>query len=290
MGKWIVEMVKKRVILLSVLILVSSLMFIKVSLAKGPLDTPPPTYICYRASTPVVIDGELTEKFWKDTPRMLFRGLADGSSAWFDCYSQMVWDDKYFYIGFWASEPDVVASVGKDAPEPRQKSEWKLTIMEHDPLFMVFIDPDGDGRNYIEIHINAFNRVYDVWLGQGSTSRERQILSVEEDNYHMEWDCPGIRHGVYIYGTLNNSSDTDVGWSAEIAVPWEALKKFTKGSCPPKPTDVWCTHTGWECRPLGINKPRIYWTWPVIGIFCDHQLWRYGKLLFSDKLVGSREY
>ena len=63
--------------------------------------------------------------------------------------------------------------------------------MLHDPLFMIFIDPDGDGRNCIEMHINALDNVDDVWLKEGSTSREKQVLNLKKDNYHLEWDCPG---------------------------------------------------------------------------------------------------
>jgi len=64
----------------------------------------------------VRIDGQLSEPFWKVTPRMPFAGLADGSPSRFDGYSQMIWDDEYLYAGFWGADPEVVASMAADSP------------------------------------------------------------------------------------------------------------------------------------------------------------------------------
>ena len=81
---------------------------------------------------------------------------------------------------------------GRRLPELRDFWADKLKyIMLHDPLLMIFIDPDGDGRNCIEMHINALDNVDDVWLKEGSTSRKKQVLNLKKDNYHLEWDCPG---------------------------------------------------------------------------------------------------
>jgi hypothetical protein len=45
---------------------------------------------------------------------------------------------------------------------------------------MIFIDPDGNGRNCIDMHINALDNVDDVWLKEGSTSREKQVLNLKK--------------------------------------------------------------------------------------------------------------
>ena len=263
--------------------------------AKGPYDAPPPIYTCYKISAPVTIDGKLSDVFWKDIPRMPFAELASGGPPWFDCYCQAAWDDKYLYVAFWGADPDVVASVRpgllpKELPLIKHRTGKMIPtfegfpfIMLHDPLFMVFINPDADGRNHEEFHINALNTVNYWWFERGSTSREWQDLSCGKDNMHLDWDCEGLQHAVWVYGTLNDSSDTDVGWSAELAIPFSALKQFTKGSIPPRPGDAWAVHTGWEYRP-GLDQPRIYWTWPVIGIVDDHQLWRFGKFVFAGTL------
>lgn len=280
-------------------IFTGSLMFLvlllKNAAAKGPFDAPPPTYTCYRISTAVTVDGKLSEAFWKDVPRMRFGELVSGGPPWFDSYCQVVWDDKYLYIAFWGGDPDVVASIGRDAarlPEElplKKRSSGVLAptfdglpfIMLHDPLFMAFLDPDADGKDHVEFHINALNNVNDWWFKLGSTSKEEANADPGKNNLYLGWDCEGLQHAVWVYGTLNNSSDTDVGWSAEFAIPFSALKQFTRGSIPPIAGDTWAVHTGWEYRP-GIDKPVIYWTWPIIGILDNHQLWRYGKFLFSD--------
>ena len=132
-------------------------------------------------------------------------------------------------------------------------------------------------------------RIDDVWLNQGSTEKDRQVLDLHAPNYHLEWDCPGVQHAVAIYGSLNDATDTDRGWSAEIAIPWTALEPFTLGSLPPVQDDQWLVHSGWEYR-LAVNEPVTYWTWPVIGILDNHQLWRYGRFVFSSESQGSLSY
>ena len=174
--------------------------------AAGPWDAPPPTYTCYRISTAVTVDGKLSEAFWKDVPMMRFGELVHGGPPWFDCYCQVVRDDKYLYVGFWAKSPDVVASVGRDVEQPRELPSGKFAglpfIMNHDPLFMAFVDPDADGRNYAEFHINALNNVNAWWFGQGSTSREWSNPDVAKSNFHLEWNCEGLQHAVHVYGTI----------------------------------------------------------------------------------------
>ena len=82
---------------------------------------------------------------------------------------------------------------GRRLPEPRNFWADKLKyIMLHDPLFMIFIDPDGDGRNCIEMHINALNNVDDVWLKEGSTSREKQVLNLNKTTTIWSGTAPAV--------------------------------------------------------------------------------------------------
>jgi hypothetical protein len=56
----------------------------------------------------------------------------------------------------------------------------------------------------------------------------------------LDWDFPGLQTAVQIEGTLNNNSDVDRGWTAEIALPWAGMKTLASDKrLPPRPGDVW---------------------------------------------------
>lgn len=249
-----------------------------------------PGYYCYRADKPVRVDGRLDEKAWRDVPWILTRGLADGLPPRYSTKAKMLWDDNYLYVGFEVEEPNVWGVVGKDAGESRQV--WHTSpeaagkfIMCRDSFLKVFLDPDGDGKKYTELHINPLNNVNDWWFKRQPTQRppfpeKREPADVSAENLHLEWDCAGLKSAVQVHGTLNNPEDTDKGWSVEIAFPWSSLSPFTTGKCPPAPGDVWRAHLG-RAHRARADGDRTYWTWPVIGVLDCHQVDRWGSLIFS---------
>ena len=93
----------------------------------------------------------------------------------------------------------------------------------------VFIDPDGDGRNYLELEVSPTNTVVDLL-----------IHSVEpEFSSSVDWDIEGLKTAVQTYGTVNDNSDTDLGWSVEIAIPWSAMAEDINGGQRPTPGTDW---------------------------------------------------
>jgi hypothetical protein len=59
---------------------------------------------------------------------------------------------------------------------------------------------------------------------------------------HFNWRFPGIRTAVHVNGTLNDDTDTDRGWTVEIALPWSGIRAlFPEGkrTIPPKNGDLW---------------------------------------------------
>ena len=243
-----------------------------------------PEYTSLRTAGTITIDGKLVESSWFHAHPMCFRQIADGTPPLYGCGAKILWDDEYLYVGIIAETPDVWATYTGDLQLKGNGEHRSFTdaIMLHDSFVKVFLDPDGDGKNYMEIHINPFNVVNDVYLVLGSTRTDRQNISLAPSNYHDEWDYPGLQHAVNVNGTLNYSDDEDKGWSAELAFPWSSMESFTKGNCPPKPGDILRAHIGrvFKSKPGARNK---YWTWPVIGVVDCHQLHRWGFVKFSDE-------
>lgn len=258
-----------------------------------PTGRASPAYYCYRVEQPICIDGRLDEQTWKDVPFIEFHDIADGSAPKYSTRARILWDDNYLYVSFDVEEPNVWAVVGKQIGEPRQL--WEVSaeakakfLLFRDSFLKVFLDPDGDGKNYLEFLINALGNINDVWFGCGSRRTDRQQDDFSPKNYHLEWDCADLKSAVDIRGTLNNPEDIDKGWSVEMAFPWASLSSFTAGRCPPAASDTWRAHLGRLYRIKDGAKPS-YWTWPVIGIVDCHQLDRWGFIIFSGDNAVKKE-
>jgi hypothetical protein len=243
-----------------------------------------PHYYCYRTTKRPQIDGKMQDADWKAVPWLEFREIATGAAPPFVCRAKLLWDDQYLYVGMEAKDTDVWATLGADTPPPTQyaaiKTGKEQFIMLADKFFKVFLDPDADGKNYLEFHVNANGLVNDAWVEHGASDSLEKCL----DPYavHYQWHCAGLQRAVHVAGTVNQPDDTDRGWSLEMAIPWSALATFSIGACPPQPGDVWKAHLGyvWKPAPKGENR---YYTWPVLGVVDCHQLDRYGYIRFSDR-------
>src|SRR6516165_2708452 len=210
---------------------------------KAPLDktlppyVPPRGYVCYRAPGPVTIDGRLDKSVWRDVPWTEDFIDIEGDSKprpRFKTRVKMLWDDDYFYVGAELEEPHVWA-----------------TLTEHDSVifrdndFEVFIDPDGDSHEYYEFEINALNTGWDLLLPRPYKDGGRAVNS---------WEIPGLKTAVHVNGTLNNPSDTDKGWSVEMAFPWKVLRELAYKPAPPRDGDQW-----------RVNFSRVEWQHEIVN-------------------------
>jgi len=266
-------------------------------LSITPIAAQVPTYKCGKVPNgSVTIDGKLDEQCWKNAPVMEFRELADGSAPLIPSHAKIVWDDKYIYAAYEIKDPNVVAYYGerqrggthinsKDEPH-RGEPE----IMSRDTFVKFFLDPDGDGMNYIEIHVNPINNVSDLMLDYPYKVKAREESGINftgANNADWYWNCEGVKSAVQIQGTLNFQDDKDEGWTVELAVPWEALKPLTKGAYSPLVgKNKWRAHLGHVYKPeFDYDKRRkskhLYATWPVLGVRDCHLPARWGYLIFE---------
>ena len=254
-------------------------------------------YICIKTSEKIVIDGRLSENAWKKAPQMLFKEMADGSEPEYRTVAKVIWDDNYLYIGCEVEDSDVwVRTSMKDSECPKdyvervnihrymEDPEWKrleCDIMTFDNFIKIFLDPDADSLNYMEFHINPANNIFDAWYERGLVRPGQVYL----ESPHVSWTCPKLISATFMNGTLNAPHDMDLGWSFEMAIPWESIKEFTGKKCVPVHGDVWGMMLGRVHRDYSWASERFYWTWPVVGSYMSHDPSLYGKLVFSEKPV-----
>lgn len=231
-------------------------------------------YLCLKADQPVVVDGKLDEPIWRKAKPIYFKGLFNGKEPTYESEAKVVWDDQYLYAAMMVADPNVWATV--DLKPISIATDWTVDqqnrgrgdyeIMLWDGFAKLFFDPDADGKNYVEFHVNPLNALFDAYTNYGFDVLNR---SLPAHSTHCEWICEGIIHAVHVDGTLNDFYDKDKAWSVELAIPWQALKTFTQGNCPPKVGDIWKSHLGRVFRK-GPRSEREYWTWPVIGLLQCH--------------------
>jgi hypothetical protein len=191
---------------------------------------PPKVYICYRAigesvavggtaspatAAAIEIDGRLDEPVWRAAPWTDDFVDIEGDlkpPPRFRTRAKMLWDDQFFYIAAELDEPHVWGTLTK-----------RESVIFHDNDFEFFIDPDGDTHNYGEFEINALNTGWDLRL----TKPYRHGGQADDG-----WDIAGLKTAVHVNGTLNDPRDTDVGWTIELAVPWNAIRSLDDPSAP----------------------------------------------------------
>lgn len=122
-------------------------------------------YQCLKTNESIKIDGKLNEKAWDTARPIKFRGIANGETPKYDSSAKMLWDDKYLYIGMDFKDPNVWGTVktgktdvwGMVKTKDMRPGHNKAEIMIADCFAKIFLDPDADGINYVEFHINPLN-------------------------------------------------------------------------------------------------------------------------------------
>src|ERR1051325_425118 len=233
----------------------------------------PRGYVCYRVTSPIVIDGKLDDAAWRTVGWTSDFVDIEGDAKPIPTYRtrvKMLWDDQYLYIGAELEETHVWATL----------TEHDSVIFQ-DPDFEIFIDPDGDNHQYYEIEINALNTEWDL----------RLVKPYRDGGPALnEWEIPAFRSAIHVNGTLNNPSDKDKGWSVEFAIPWKVLTEFANRPAPPKHGDQWrvnFSRVEWDVeikdgKYVKIpNRPEHNWVWSPQGAIDMHRPERWGYVQFS---------
>jgi hypothetical protein len=233
----------------------------------GPLH-----YTCYRAASPIRIDGKIDDPAWSRAPWTAAFVDIEGDAKpkpRFRTRAKMLWDDRNLYIAAELEEPHVWATLTQHD-----------SVIFHDNDFEVFLNPSGDSRNYFEFEINALNTSWDLFLPK--PYRE----GGKADN---SWDIPGLQTAVAVDGTLNDPSDRDRGWTVEIAIPWTAYASRAPVRRP-APGEEWrvnFSRVEWQVDTTGgrytkgAGRREDNWVWSPQGVVDMHIPARWGYVRFA---------
>jgi hypothetical protein len=245
----------------------------------------PKGYVCYRAPSPIVIDGDLKDAAWDAAPWTDAFVDIEGDKKpkpRFRTRVKMLWDDEALYIAAELEEPHVWATL---------KEHDSVIFQDHD--FEVFLDPDGDNHLYGELELNALNTTWDLLLTKPYRDGGHAINA---------WEITGLKTAVKIDGTLNDSRDKDKGWTLEIKWPWKGLTELVNSKLtpiPPKDGDQWrinFSRVEWDMEIVDgkyqkvKNRPEYNWVWSPQGVIDMHRPERWGYLQFSTAKPGEAKF
>ncbi|MEO5511128.1 MAG: carbohydrate-binding family 9-like protein [Longimicrobiales bacterium] len=246
---------------------------------------PRESYVAYRISTPLRIDGVLSEGAWAAAPWtndfVDIEGAAKPRPP-LRTRAKMLWDDEYLYIAAELVEPDVWGTITQ-----------RDSVIFFDNDFEVFIDPDGDTQEYYELEINALATVWDLRLTKAYRDGGRAL---------DDWNITGLLHAVHVDGTINRGRDSDRGWTVELALPWSLLREYAFEQRRPRNGEQWrinfsrvewdadATDAGYVKRRNAEGKllPEHNWVWSPQGAINMHMPERWGTVQFSGRTAGTR--
>jgi hypothetical protein len=180
-----------------------------------------------------------------------------GGPSRYRTQARVLWDDERIYVAFICEDDDVWAREGRKNDDP----------IYEDEVVEVFIDADGDGRTYNEVEVSPANVQFDAQFPSYRSNLKEALA----------WRS-GMVSAVRIDGTLNDSSDRDRGWRAELSIPIAQL-----AAVPGRPK----RGDRWRFNLFRIDTKNRAGAWdgaalspPLRGDF--HALDRFATLVFAD--------
>jgi len=226
-------------------------------------DAPQPqprTYEVYRAAHTPTMDGKIDEPAWhRVVMTQHFTDILHPEIPEpFATQVKAIYDDSNLYVSLRAQDDDIWATMTQ-----RDQPLWEEEVME------VYLDPDGDGLNYAEFEINPLGTVIDLLIPKPGDQ--------EDSRKCAQWNCEGLKTGVRVFGTVDNRTDTDLGWTAELAIPWASVPGVKR--LPPQPGDVFRVQFYRIERRKGAEDEPICLAWSPTNTF--HAPAHFGRIVLQ---------
>lgn len=238
-------------------------------------------YVCPRTSNSIEIDGDVHKPAWHHSPWSEDFVDIEGDEKpkpRFRTRFKLLWDDENLYVAAELEESQIWATL----TEPD-------SVIFQDNDFEVFLDPDGDNQNYVELEINAFGTVWDLLMTKPYRDGGMPMSG---------WRFRGLKTAVMVEGCLNSPDEPGKSWCLEMAIPWAGIKEVCRTACPPRTGDLWRANFArveWRVDVAGgkfrkvPNTAEDNWCWSSQGAVDLHRPEEWGVIQFAstpnDKLM-----
>jgi len=209
------------------------------------------------------IDGMLDEPIWAIVPAINLRPL--GNVPHLSSTVKVFLTDTHLHVGAHLMDTHIWGKLTE-----RDSDTWTEEVLE------MFLDFDGDGKDYLELQITPNNVVFDAHfaeqLGRGQGSRQEQIDRARAFN------LKSLQSAVHVDGTLNDDQP-DKSWTVEFRIALEDIPGFKQASI----GDSWAANFYRFDRPEPGKTHAYAWSTAPRGDF--HQVDKFGTLKIVDRVV-----
>jgi len=214
-----------------------------------------------RTATPPVIDGSLDDRCWARAATISgLKPSLEPTSAIPPSPTtvRVLWDSGFLYVGFECVSRDIFFTG-------RNKHDDKLYLEE---VCEVFLDGMGDARQYIEVQVNPAGVNVDamhVLTRRPDYTRQMRFTAkfgATDRWLFKEWEMEGLRTAARL---------TAAGWSAEFAIPAEAIMK-RRGAKAFSPVRLRANFVRYE-HPLSKaagKRAFVPQSWSTVLLGCPH--------------------
>ncbi|WP_347053445.1 carbohydrate-binding family 9-like protein [Flavobacterium olei] len=173
------------------------------------------TFSIPKTKSGIVVDGDLSE--WSNFlgPFVVHNS---GEKSIQYTFVSLSWNNENLFIAYKCTDSKIIGKTQpKDSP-----------IFYTDDLVEIFLDPDGDGKNYLEVGVNAFSTNYDLLL---------KCISPECGGWKTQLDFD--INDIEAVSKINPE-----GYTVEIKIPFSSLEKIKNGGfTTPKAGTKWRGNT-----------------------------------------------
>ncbi len=210
----------------------------------------------------ITVDGKMDEPVWLRSPWTAWWTPPNGKDgAAPRTRARFAWTESHLYVGVFSEDSDVWGTF-----TDRDSNTWEQEVIE------LFIDADGDKKDYLELQVTPKNVVFDAKF-----EKHRSDLAKAR-----AWNMAGFETAVQVDGTLNERDDTDKSWTVEMAIP---IAQVPGAKSPAAHGNLWRFNMfRWDFPKTGGQRAAAF-SPPVVPDF--HALDKFGKLRFVDQVEGA---
>jgi len=210
--------------------------------ASAAPATQPAPILVQKIDHPLTIDGDLTKPEWKKVEPIRVDYAFDKKGVLDDTPHMTVrylWDDHYFYIGyeFFSKNLKAQGTGVKEGPPGNEREGAEIYVDGKKVNVAEFFISFNEPHFFWEIHLNELNQFNDIWctvvdpswkvaqqanIPYGIIFSKREYIE-DQGPYKLATAVKMLPKADGKPSTVNDPSDVDTGYSAEIRIPWLGL-------------------------------------------------------------------
>lgn len=180
--------------------------------------------------------------------------------------------NQVFFKAIWDSTGVYFNILVNDSTLEIEQTKHDSPIFKTDDCVEIFIDFDGDGKNYLELGINPNGVYYDYKI-----ICPPSVCGTWENEPNFNLDSINIQAAKHYWEFTHGGPNGYSGYEVDVFIPFTSLDIFSKdGYSFPK------NGTSWRFNVYNINPTtKAYNTWSPTKSFGFHQPKYFGELIFK---------